>query len=193
MLSIFSKDKLTNNKKIIENLVLILLLFIIVIVVMNVLSPSTKNNNSDVQDTVNFVPKNDFIQTTKEDTMESKIANILSLVKGAGKVEVLITYKNGIEQVPMYNTKENISVIEEQDTAGGQRKTEETTNEKNIVFSENGNVKTPVIKQTINPEIIGIIIVSEGASNLSVKENLINATLAILDIPAHRVQVLAMK
>lgn len=183
MFSLFSKEKILGNKKIIENLVLILLLFIIVIVVMNVLSNPEKPTNVETQGQVTFV------QNSNDKTLEDKLEDILSLISGAGKVNVLITYKNGVEQIPMYNTKINTTVVEEQDSNGGTRKTEETNNEQSIVYTENGNEKIPVIKQTVNPEIIGVIIVADGAGNINVKQNLINAATAILDVPSHRIQV----
>ena len=186
MLGLFSKEEKTGNKKMVENLVLFLVLLIIVIIVINSLGEnldSTETNSMSTQ----------VITSNKEKSMEEKIEEILSLIDGAGKVDVLITYANGVEQIPMYNTKQNTTTIEETDNQGGARKTEEVNNENNIIFNENGNVKTPVIKQTINPKIVGVIIVSEGANNVSVKQNLINALEALLDIPAHRVQIFARK
>ena len=186
MLGIFSKEEKTGNKKMIENLVLFLVLLIIVIVVIN--SLGDKEETTETNSITNQI-----LVANKEKTLEEKIEDTLSLIDGAGKVRVLITYANGIEQIPMYNTKQNTTTIQESDTQGGTRKTEETSNEQNIIFNENGNTKTPVIKQTINPKIVGVIVIAEGASNAGVKQNLINALEALLDVPAHRVQVFARK
>ena len=189
MFDFFSKEKISGNKKIIENLVLFIVLFIIVIVVINSLGGQ---ESATIQ---NEVLNQDLISTSdkKEETLEEKLENILSLINGAGKVDVLITYSNGVEQIPMFDTKQNTTTIQEADKDGGTRKTEEVSNEQNIIFNENGNVKTPVIKQTINPKVIGVIIIADGADNLSVKENLIIAAQATLDVSAHRVQVFARK
>lgn len=187
MFSLFSKEKISANKKIIENLVLFLILFIIVIVVINSLGESntvsTKIDNIDEK----------IVVTNSKESMDEKLEEILSLIDGAGKVNVLITYSNSVEEVPMYDTKQNTTKIEESDKSGGTRRTEEINNEKNIIFNENGNVKTPVIKQTINPEIIGVIVVADGANSLNVKADLIKAVEATLDVSAHRVQVFARK
>ena len=192
MLSIFSKEnihdgkKVNENKKLLENLVLILIVSIIVIIVMNV--PKKESNESKNESILNTISTQ-----AKEETLEEKLENILSYIDGAGRVEVLITYQNGIEQVPMYDTKQNIVVTEEADKAGGTRKTEETSQEQNIIFKENGNEKTPVVKQTINPEIIGVIVVAEGAGNMAIKESLMKAVEATLAVPSHRIQVFARK
>ncbi len=190
MLTLLSKDKVLGNKKIIENLVLFLILFIIVIVVIN----GFGKQKSDSMHSQNITgPIIETVSKNSEDTLEEKMEKILSLIDGAGKVNVLITYSNGMEQIPMYDIKQNTTNIEEVDSAGATRKTEEINKENNIIFNENGNSKTPVIKQTINPKIIGVIVVAEGAGNINVRENLIKAVEATLDVSAHRVQVFSRK
>lgn len=199
MLSIFTKEKTseskniekgTENKKIIENLVLILVLFIIVIVVMNVLN---EDSPTEIDSTSSINTLNTVIKNESEKTLDEKLEDILSFIDGAGRVEVLITYQNGIEQVPMYNLKQNIVITQENDKAGGTRKTEEKIEEQNIIFKEDGNMKSPVIRQNINPEIIGVIVVAEGAGNINVKEKLMKAVEAALNISTHRIQVLTRK
>lgn len=108
---------------------------------------------------------------------------------GVGEADVMISYSNTIEQVPMFDIKENTTIVEEQDTTGGKRKTEETSNEKNIIFEEKSNSKTPAIKQTIMPEIIGVIVVADGAESSVVKENIKNAVEAVINISSNRIQV----
>lgn len=186
MFGSFSNEKIAGNKKMVENLVLILALVIIVIVVINSLG---EEKNEVIQSS----GSNTNIISQKEKNQEEKLEEILSLVEGAGKVDVLITYSNGIEQVPMYSTKQSTTTVQETDKSGGTRKTEEINNEQSVIYNEEGNSKIPMIKQTINPKVIGVIVVSDGASSLNVKENIMKAVEATLDVPAHRVQVFARK
>lgn len=190
MLQIFSKDKINENKKIVENLVLFLILFIIIIVVMNAL---TNNDKENIEDFSKVAQVNKILVEEKEKSLEDKLKSILSYIDGAGKVEVLITYKTGTKQIPMYNVKQNTTVTQEADKSGGTRKTEETNQEQTIIFEEDGSNKNPVITQMINPEIVGVIVVAEGAGNLQVKENLMKAVEAALNIPSHRIQVFSRK
>ena len=189
MLSLFSNEKVVGNKKMVENLVLILVLAIIVIVVINSFG---EDENDVTQSNIANANITD-ITSQKEKSQEEKLEEILALVDGAGKVDVLITYSNGIEQVPMYSTKQSTTTVQETDKNGGSRKTEEINNEQSIIYSEEGNSKVPMIKQTINPKVVGVIVVSEGANSLNVKENIMKAVEATLDVPAHRVQVFARK
>ena len=177
MSALFPKDKMQGNKKTIENLVLILVLFIIVIVVMNGFEKkSTKGGDTDeriAQSAINNI---------RDKSLDEKLEEILSLIDGAGKVDVLVTYSEGGKQIPIYNIKESKTVTQETDKVGGTRKTEENSNEQSVVFSETGSTKTPIIAQTINPEVIGVLVVADGGNNVKGKESFITSPSACSNI-----------
>ena len=164
MEKILEKFNLT-SKKGIENLVILLVLVVIVMVVINSLF------------------------TEKEEVPQ--IENILTSIKGVGKVKVMISYTNSIEKVPIYDTKEVTTLTNELDSSGGKRETKETSNERKVVYEESGSNKNIVTKQNIMPEIIGVIVTAEGAEVNQVKENIINAVSAVTNIPSHKIQVFA--
>ena len=108
--------------------------------------------------------------------LEEKLTDTLSHIKGAGKVKVLITVESGMETVLAMKTTIN-----------------ETMNGKEIIETPilvNG--KTVVVKELF-PEIIGVLIVAEGASNLSVMNKLQQATVSLLDIGVNQIEILSMK
>lgn len=186
-MNLLEKIKNGEQKKIIENSVIFLMLFIIIIIVMNTLFVSDKESTTvSAQTNLQIKPEN----KTYND-LEEKLQKILSLISGTGKVDVMISYLNGIEQIPMYDEKISTTVTEESDREGGKRKTEQTNNEHNIIFEEKNSTKTAVIKQTIMPEIIGVLVVADGAGDLKVKENIIKAVEATVNVPSHRIQVFA--
>lgn len=108
-----------------------------------------------------------------------------------GKVNVMISYTNSIEKVPLYDTKETTTLTEETDNQGGERKTKEVSNEYTVVYEEGNSNKTAIIKQNIMPEIIGVIVTAEGAENNIIKENIINAVASVTNIASHKIQVFA--
>lgn len=177
-----------NNKKMIENLVIFLILAVIVIIVINGMYD---NNDSRSETVVSAISENTNSRNTSNTQLEDRLAHILSQISGAGSVEVMISYKNEIERVPMTDQKTTTTVTNEKDSNGGERKTEQTSLEQSVIYNENGSNKTPVIKQSIMPEIIGVIVVADGAASASVKEKLINAVEATVDVPSHRIQVFA--
>ena len=169
MEKLLSKFKDLSNKKQIENVVIFLVLLIIVIIVINSLFGEEK-------ETVKEGPKEVSISLEQnENDLEKSLKNILSKISGVGSVDVMVSYSNTIMQVPMYDTKENTTVVEESDKNGGIRKTKEVANEQSIIYEEKNSVKVPAIKQTIMPEVVGVIVVAEGAGSQVVKENIKNA------------------
>ena len=180
---LLSKFKDLSNKKQIENVVIFLVLLIIVIIVINSLFGEEK-------ETVKEGPKEVSISLEQnENDLEKSLKNILSKISGVGSVDVMVSYSNTIMQVPMYDTKENTTVVEESDKNGGIRKTKEVANEQSIIYEEKNSVKVPAIKQTIMPEVVGVIVVAEGAGSQVVKENIKNAVEAVVNISAHRKKV----
>ena len=101
----------------------------------------------------------------------------------------MISYVNEVEKIPMTDTKVTTTIISEKDSNGGERKTEETSTEESIIYEENSNIKIPVVKQNILPEVVGVIVVAEGSYDTVVKENLIKAVEATVNVPSHRIQV----
>lgn len=104
-----------NNKKKTENLVFILVILIVTVVAINVIwkdedtSEKTSNTNNK-----QLALKENI--TTKTLTLEEKLENILSKILGVGNVDVLLTYNETEEIIPIYNTKDKTSVINETDS-----------------------------------------------------------------------------
>lgn len=176
-----------NNKKMIENLVIFLILAIIVLIVINTFFDNNQSNKN--ANLVQTVSKKD--SSAGDVNLEKKLEGILSKINGAGKVSVMVSYSNEVLKQPMTDVKTTTTVVSEKDSNGGERKTEETSTEENVIYEQNGNNKTPMLKQNVLPTIIGVIVVADGAGNTNVKENLIRAVTAAVDVPNHRIQVFA--
>lgn len=106
-----------NNKKKTENLVFLLIILIITVIAINVIwkdedvphSNNTNNTSKQLATTESI--------STKTLTLEEKLENILSQMVGVGKVDVLLTYNETEEIIPVYNTKDKTSVINENDSS----------------------------------------------------------------------------
>lgn len=193
------KDKLIkkgegNNKKTIENLVVFVIVLIVTVVMINYIwndkNETKSKNQNEVTTKVLASEEND--SDISNDDMESKLKNILSKIKGVGNVEVVITYSQTSEIVPMYNEDSSQKSTEETDSGGGSRVVNEVTNKKDIVYEENNGVKTPITKSIINPTIEGAIITAQGAENAQTKANIIQAVEAATGLATHKIQVFEM-
>ena len=107
--------------------------------------------------------------------LENRLEKTLSKVKGAGEVSVVITVDSGKETVL---ASEKVTVTEDGRT---------TVTESPIMV--NGK---PVVLKENYPEIVGVLIVAQGANSISVMKNLQQAAVSLLNINLSRIEILAM-
>ncbi len=112
---------------------------------------------------------------TAESHIEERLEEILSKVKGAGKVEVMVVFKD--------NGRENIAMnVKKSQDGEGEFQSEETA----VMGSDD---KAVVIQKNI-PEVQGVIVTAQGADNPQVREDLKRAVEAALPVLPHRIEVL---
>ena len=127
-----------------------------------------------------------------EETDEQKLQRVLSAIKGAGDVQVMITYVSSPERVMAEDTDENInSVVEASGTS--QRTTTNTTQNKRAVTVQRSGGAEAIILKEIKPEVKGVIVVAQGAGNISVQLDLIRAVSACLGVAPSKVEIFAME
>lgn len=108
--------------------------------------------------------------------LETKLSDVLGKIDGAGKVSVMITVESGMETV--LATKTNITEYD------GKKVTEETP----IIV----NGKTVILRENY-PRIVGVLVIAEGAGDLTVMRKIQQATLSVLDVSLKQVEILSMK
>lgn len=188
-----------NNKKAIENLVLLVIIIIITVVAINYIwSGEEQKENSDsnkklaTEENTNYIQNNSNNNNVNSD-IEDRLANILSNIKGVGKVKVLVTYSQTSQIIPMYDEDSSISTTEETDSGGGTRIINENSTKKEIIYEDNNGVKTPITQSIINPKIEGAIITAQGATNAEIKTNIIQAVEAVTGLATYKIQVFEME
>ena len=202
--AIISKDgnegNYGNNKKKIENLVFLLIILIITIVTINYVWNGNKSSNKTITNsagkqlamTQSSQTQSQEKNRTSSSNLEQRLESILSNINGVGNVKVFINYSESSETVAMYNENSKTSVTEETDTSGGVRKVESTDSQKEIVYQESDGDKTPIVQKIVEPKIEGAIITAEGASNINIKTNIIQAVEAVTGLATHKIQVFEM-
>lgn len=187
-----------NDKKKIENLVFFVVILIVTIVIINIIWNGKNNkkieNNNDTtkQLATTKISQNMQGNTQTTDNLEEKLENILSKIQGVGDVKVCINYSESNEVVAMYNENSKISTTEETDTSGGIRKIQENNSQKDIIFKEESGEKTPITQKIVQAKIEGAIIIAQGAENVSIKTNIIQAVEAVTGLATHKIQVFEM-
>lgn len=191
-----------NNKKKIENLVFLVIVLIITIVVINYVWNGDKGSNKTITNstgkqlaTTQDAKSSQQIQSVSNNSgnLEERLEDILKSINGAGDVKVFLNYSESSETVAMYNENLKKSVTEETDTSGGTRKVESTDSQKEIVYQEDSGNKTPIVQKLVEPKIEGAIVTAQGASNINVKTDIIQAVEAATGLATHKIQVFEMK
>lgn len=163
------------NKK--QNLYILLAMGIIILISTNFLPEVNHENNESQIISAEL--------SSKEE--EERLATMLSKVSGAGKTEVMITYENSGERVPLQNSKVNKITKEGTNNSGI---TSEISEVKETVMNGGSSNRNPYIVQEITPRVRGVLVVTEGGGDKNVRYQITNAVAAVLDVPYHRIQVL---
>ena len=112
----------------------------------------------------------------ESDDTEERLTAILSKVKGAGKVAVMLTVAEGERTIYQQNTSKNTgsdTLSEKSDT---------------VTVDKNG-----LVQQVIGPTYMGAIILCQGADDPKVKLEIVNATAKITGLGSDKIAVLKMK
>ena len=197
IMALISKQEGETNKKKIENLVVFVIILIITVIVINVIwndeaeekQPSSDKNKKLASTVVEEVQTSS--KTTEEDITKN-LENILSKIKGVGKVSVMITYSRTSQTVPLYNQDSSEKNTEETDKQGGTRKITETDTKTEIIYKEENGEKIPITQSIVSPTIEGAIVTAEGAGSAEVKTNIIQAVEAVTGVATHKIQVFEM-
>ena len=75
---------------------------------------------------------------------------------------------------------------------GGTRKVTQTDSKKEVIYEEKDGEKTLITQSVVSPKIEGAIITAKGASNPTVKTNIIQAVEAVTGLATHKIQVFEM-
>ena len=181
------KDK----KKQIENIVVfIIILIITVLVINNMWSGEEKESDENVQDPTKVLAQT---STSKQDSLENNLEDILETINGVGQVKVLIKYSESSTVVAMYNETVSESTTKENDSAGGSKDIKETESKKEIVYTDENGTNKPITEKVVMPVIEGAIVTAQGAGNANVKSSIVSAVEAVTGLAVHKIQVFEMK
>ncbi|NLJ67064.1 MAG: stage III sporulation protein AG [Clostridiales bacterium] len=176
-----------------EWIMIILVLSIIISIYASTLNKSSNTNQDDTlpesQSGLHWIKNDDNIESREE----QRLKEILSTIKGAGRVEVMITYVSSKEIVTAMNTVESTTTTEEEDNNGGTRLINQNDRNSQPSTFNDAEGSKPIILKEVEPEIRGVIIISEGANDIRVKMELMKAVQVALGIKPNQVEVFPMK
>ena len=186
-----SKTDEGNNRKKIENLVFLLIILIVVLVAINFIWNDKKENVKTTDNNKKLAIQEETKKDSDSDLKE-QLEDILQNINGVGKVKVLITYSQTSQVLPLYNEDTSKKDTEEKDKTGGTRIVTETDTKKDVIFQETNGNKMPITQSVISPKVEGAIVTAQGANNMAVKTDIIQAVEAVTGLSSHKIQVFTM-
>lgn len=118
--------------------------------------------------------------------LEEQLEALLGQVKGAGKVKVMILFRDSGEKIAQKDVQTESSHTQEgksDDTGSSDSyQRQETT------VLENGQI--PWISQELLPQVSGIAVVAQGAGSAAVQSRISSMLEALFGLPAHKITVL---
>ena len=107
-------------------------------------------------------------------SLADELEDILSNIKGAGKVQVMLTVKNGEQTVYQIDTP----ATDRQDT---------------VIITDEDRAQNGLVQQIISPTYRGAIVLCHGADNASVCLAIKEAVSKVTGLDASQISVLKMK
>ena len=184
-------DKNSNKKKgiwerikKIKNIEIYIAIAFVVIVLFIYFSSNfswpSKNNKNNQN---NYTSAYDYCLET-----EKKLSKLLSTIEDAGKVDIMITFESTPERVIAYITSTSKNTSSGGD--GGFNENTQNSSSPQVIYVSGDQL--PLILKEVSPKVIGVLIVAEGADDIRVKLDIINAVSVLLDVSPEQIKVLTM-
>lgn len=159
-------------------------LLILIVICIGLLAllwpPIGSTDSSSTQDAPLLIERS--ASSSIKQSMQAELAMILAQIEGAGLVEVSVSLSS--EGIKTYATNDRDE--RRQTEESGRSSTVEESSTRDVAVSSG----TPLLLEEKMPEILGVLVVADGAQDPQVKENLANATATLLNISPHRVRVM---
>ena len=140
----------------------------------------------------NIQTKQSFEQTQSvpsaayEELLSQQLEEVLGCMAGVGKVQVLVTLKDDGEVTVLQDLETTQIEQEESDASGGSRKMLESQQQTETV--RDAQDQPYVVRQNV-PTIRGVLVLAEGAASNVIKQEILFAVQALLDIPADQIHI----
>ena len=174
-------ERLSAKTKLSKKLMLAVALLVSGVFFLLLSEIGTDDKNADAQSVSVSVT-----QSTQNyaENLENRLISIISSIDGAGVTKVMVTLESGSEDVYLHNYDYGENV----DPEG--KNSMERKDDYVIVDGQSG--EQGIIVRVSEPRVRGVAVVCEGGGSDVVREQIISAVTALLDISSARVSVAKM-
>ncbi len=134
---------------------------------------------------------------------EERLRSLLSKIKGAGDVDVMITARATREKVVEKDVTRNSSNVSETDSSGGSRTTSESAYGETTLYAGGGSASSgttvgssdsgmPYVVKELVPEIEGVVVAASGADDEYIIDEITQSVSVLFNLPVHKIKVVKM-
>ena len=142
------------------------LALILVVGIGLMLIPSKSTDDEPIQQVTQI--------TTNTVSISKELEEILSNIKGAGKVQVMLTVKTGEQTIYQTNTQA-------------------TDREDTVIITDNNRAQNGLVQQVVSPTYRGAIVLCQGADSANVCLAIKEAVSKVTGLDTSQISVLKMK
>ena len=149
---------------------------------------SQKNAESFRVDSTKTMSQSDYTAY-----MEERLETILSQIEGAGKVQVMITWKTNGEKIIEKDRQNREEHVSEKDNQGGNRTTSTRDTQETTVYdsgNRNSSDQEPYVSKELSPKAEGVIVIAPGGDDAVVVKNITEAVQALFEIDTHKIRIM---
>lgn len=180
-----------------ENMIVFILLGILLFIIAlptkekNVEKSVLTDSHNEIIKEQETVSKADAVYV---DYLEKRLENTLAYIEGVGKIKVMVTISSSSKEVVEKDLVTNRSNTVETDSEGGTRSINNSEHTETTLYTTDaqGN-QVPYVTQVYEPEIIGVMVVAQGAGRGNVNSDITEAIQALFGIEAHKIKIAKMK
>ena len=121
-------------------------------------------------------------------TLEQKLASVLSNIEGVGNVKVMVTLSSSLELVLANSTE-----LKSNSSNGSTINNSYTVDVSTPILIDSDTGETPLVVKEILPKISGVLVVCKGADNVKTKLDIVQAIKSLTNINSSNIQVLSGK
>lgn len=157
-------------------IIILCIIFVVALILFLKMSGTKSTTKTTTTSSIQYQTSLDYSKQ-----LETKLESVLSQIKGAGNVKVMMTLDGSPELVYAMDSNEKVS-----NNTGGSTTTSSSTP---ILVQTNGTT-SPLILTEVLPKVKGVIVVSSGANDISIKLDILNSVSTLLDISTDKINVL---
>ncbi|MBC5742628.1 stage III sporulation protein AG [Lachnospiraceae bacterium MD308] len=185
-----------------DQIVILFLLGVLLLVIALPDGNREQENEMDVQTgDENVIASGSRSEEEYVSYMEKNLERILAQMKGVGEVTVMITLKESAEKVVEKDVSTTSDTVDEEDSQGGVRKTEnDSRGETTVYFGDGGSGglrgssyegagQNPYVSKELTPRVEGVVVVAGGGDDAVVVKNITESVQALFGIDTHKIRI----